>query len=57
MSYIYVVEDDENIREIETFALRNSGYTVLEFDCAKEFFKKLAERIPELVILDIMLPD
>lgn len=57
MSYIYVVEDDENIREIETFALRNSGYTVLEFDCAKEFFKKIAERIPELVILDIMLPD
>ena len=57
MSLIYVVEDDSNIREIESFALKNSGYSVVEFECAKDFYKKLAERVPNLIILDIMLPD
>ena len=33
MSCIYVVEDDKNIREIETFALTNTGYEVEGFDC------------------------
>ena len=57
MALIYVVEDDSNIREIESFALKNSGYTVVEFECAKDFYKKIAERIPKLILLDIMLPD
>lgn len=57
MSTIYVVEDDKNIREIETFALKNAGFTILDFDCAKDFYKKLAERTPNLILLDIMLPD
>ncbi|MDD6571361.1 MAG: response regulator transcription factor [Thermoflexaceae bacterium] len=57
MSLIYVVEDDSNIREIETFALKNSGYSVAEFECAKDFYKRVAERVPNLIILDIMLPD
>ena len=57
MALIYIVEDDENIREIETFALKNSGYTVNAFDCAKDFYNKIASKVPNLVILDIMLPD
>lgn len=57
MASIYVVEDDENIREIETFALKNSGYTVTAFECAKDFYSKIASKVPNLVILDIMLPD
>lgn len=57
MATIYIVEDDLNIREIETFALKNSGYTVVDFECAKDFYKKLDEKIPNLIILDIMLPD
>lgn len=57
MSVIYIVEDDKNIREIETFALKNSGFTILDFECAKDFYKKLAERVPNLILLDIMLPD
>ena len=57
MSWIYVVEDDINIREIETFALKNSGYNVADFECAKDFYKKLAEKVPSLIVLDIMLPD
>ncbi len=57
MATIYIVEDDKNIREIESFALKNSGYSVLDFECAKDFYDKLAEKIPALIILDVMLPD
>ena len=57
MSLIYIVEDDVNIREIETFALKNSGYNVFDFECAKDFNKKLDENMPDLILLDIMLPD
>ena len=54
---IYIVEDDLNIREIESIALKNSNYTVSAFDCAEAFFGQMAELLPDLVILDIMLPD
>ncbi len=57
MQTIYVVEDDKNIREIESFALKNSGYTIFDFECARDFYKKLSERKPDLILLDIMLPD
>ena len=55
--HIYIVEDDKNIREIEMFALKNSGYAVEEFENAKSFFSKTAEKVPDLVLIDIMLPD
>lgn len=54
---IYIVEDDRNIQEIELFALKNSGYQAAGFETAKEFYRALSERLPELVLLDIMLPD
>ena len=54
---IYIVEDDRNIQEIELFALKNSGYQAAGFETAKEFYKALSERLPELILLDIMLPD
>lgn len=57
MSLIYIVEDDTNIREIESYSLKNSGYSVEGFDSAKAFWKRVAERRPELILLDIMLPD
>lgn len=57
MDTIYIVEDDINIREIERYALKNSGYEVEEFENGGEFFKRLEHQIPGLVILDIMLPD
>ena len=57
MALIYAVEDDKNILEIEMFALRNSGYQVEGFECAHDFYKKLEEKQPDLVLLDIMLPD
>ncbi|MDR0220110.1 MAG: response regulator transcription factor [Lachnospiraceae bacterium] len=57
MPTIFIVEDDKNIREIETFALKNSGYEVCEFETAGEFFAALEKGSPDLIILDIMLPD
>ena len=57
MPTIYVVEDDKNIREIETFALTNVGYQVEDFECAKDFYARIAEKNPDLVLLDVMLPD
>lgn len=57
MANIYIVEDDSNIREIETIALRNTGHTTQSFDNAKSFYRKLEEKVPDLVLLDVMLPD
>lgn len=57
MALIYIVEDDESIREIESIALKNSNYIVSAFENAKEFYKKLDELVSDLILLDVMLPD
>lgn len=57
MALIYIVEDDNNISEIESFALKNSGFHVEEFPDAKAFFERLSVKMPNLVLLDVMLPD
>ena len=57
MALIYIVEDDQNIREIESFALKNSGYQVCDFSNAKDFYRAVKEIKPDAVLLDIMLPD
>ena len=56
MALIYVVEDDKNIQEIETFALANVGYEVKGFDSAMDFYEALNDTTPDLILLDIMLP-
>lgn len=57
MPVIYIVEDDENIREIESFSLKNSDYKVEEFGGAASFWHRINEKVPDLVLLDVMLPD
>ena len=57
MALIYIIEDDDSIREIEEFALMNAGHKVLGFTCAKDFYKKLEDVVPDLCLVDIMLPD
>jgi two-component system alkaline phosphatase synthesis response regulator PhoP len=57
MALIYIVEDDTNILEIEEIALKNSGYEEEGFVNAKDFFDRIAQKKPDLVLLDIMLPD
>ncbi|MGI6005402.1 MAG: response regulator transcription factor [Christensenellales bacterium] len=53
---IYIVEDDANIRQMESYALKNSGFDVMEFDDAPSFYAALERQLPALVVLDIMLP-
>lgn len=57
MAAIYIVEDDVNIREIERYALKNSGYEVEEFDCGADMFRRIEQKVPALLLLDIMLPN
>ncbi len=54
---IYCVEDDMNIRELVAYALKTSGYEAIGFENAAEFYKGLKEGNPDLILLDIMLPD
>lgn len=57
MALIYILEDDRNIREIEEIALKNADYEVVSLETAAEFGKRLKERVPDLLLLDLMLPD
>ncbi|MFA5524377.1 MAG: response regulator transcription factor [Tissierellales bacterium] len=54
---IYIVEDDKNIRELESYALESSGYEVKSFENSIAFYSACKEHLPDLVLLDIMLPE
>jgi len=56
MALIYIVEDDKNIQEIEEYALKSHGYEVRCFDGAESFDRGMEAVLPDLVLLDIMLP-
>lgn len=53
---IYIVEDDNNIQEIEEYALKSSGFEVKCFDNAISFQEEIKNELPDLILLDIMLP-
>jgi len=53
---IFVVEDDEDIREIVIYALNSAGFEASGFETGEEFLVAIEEELPSLVILDIMLP-
>lgn len=53
---IYSVEDDLNIQNVIKIALENSQFDIVTFSDAKEMFKELDRGIPNLLLLDIMLP-
>ena len=54
---IYIVEDDTAIKELESYALINSEFSVQGFERGKELFDALTIKIHALILLDIMLPD
>ncbi len=54
---IYLVEDDDNIRKLVSYALTKDGYEVCGCSCPHEFWDSIAKTLPELVLLDIMLPE
>lgn len=53
---IYCVEDDTGIRELMIYTLKASGFEARGFAEASEFWQALSEKLPELILLDIMLP-
>ena len=54
---IYCVEDDDSIRELMVYTLQASGFEACGFQDATAFWNMMKEKKPELVILDIMLPE
>lgn len=54
---IYIVEDDDSIRELVIYTLQTSGWEAAGFSCAEKFWEAIKMKMPQLVILDIMLPD
>lgn len=57
MPLIYCVDDDDGIRELITCVLRSGSYETEVFDCAAPFNEAVKKRVPDLILLDIMLPD
>ena len=53
---IWCVEDDASIRDIEVYALQSTGFEAKGFEDGQEFWNALQEEMPELVVLDVMLP-
>lgn len=56
MTKIFCVEDDEGIRELVVYALSQSGFEVTGFEDGSQLFDALEVTVPDLCILDIMLP-
>lgn len=52
---IYIVEDDESIRELICYTLISAGFEVISFINAKKFYKELEKQKPHIILLDIML--
>lgn len=53
---IYCVEDDNSIRELVLYALRMAGFEACGFGESESFWTALRDKLPELILLDIMLP-
>jgi len=54
---IYFVEDDYNIRKLVCYALGKEGYEIKGYSMPNEFWNEILKKIPELILLDIMLPE
>lgn len=54
---IYLLEDDDSIRKLVVYGLQSQGYEAKGFEVPSKFWKAVGEQTPELVLLDIMLPE
>ena len=54
---IYLVEDDDSIRKLVIYTLQSQSYEAMGFDSSKPFYAAMQQKLPELILLDIMLPD
>ena len=53
---IYLLEDDESIRKLVVYALRSQNYETEGFENQEQFREAMGKKLPELILLDIMLP-
>ena len=56
MKRVIVVDDDKEIREIVTFVLKRNGFEVAVASNGQQLQQLLAEKLPDLIILDVMMP-
>ena len=56
MPLVYIVEDDEDIRELSVYALQSGGFDCEGYESAADFLEALERKRPDLALLDIMLP-
>jgi two-component system alkaline phosphatase synthesis response regulator PhoP len=54
---IWCVDDDDSIRDIEVYTLQSTGFEAVGFEDGISMFKQLENMLPDLIVLDIMLPD
>lgn len=54
---IYLLEDDSGIRSFVTYALNNTGFEAVGFELPSDFWNAIKKELPELILLDIMLPE
>lgn len=54
---IYLVEDDQSIQKLVIYTLKSTGYDAIGFTYPSDFKKALKSQKPDLIILDIMLPE
>lgn len=57
MYMIYILEDDENIRKLIAYTLQSHGFECSCFERPSDFWKSIENYIPDLILLDIMLPE
>jgi two-component system alkaline phosphatase synthesis response regulator PhoP len=53
---IYICEDDDALRELVAYAVKSEGYTLKAFDAAEKLLEECSRCVPDLMVLDIMLP-
>ena len=56
IKYILVVDDDKEVREIISFALKHDGFEVMVASNGQQLLQLLTQRLPDLIILDVMMP-
>jgi len=54
---IYFIEDDPNIRELVVYTLNTTGENAVGFEKPSDFWTALNEKLPKLILLDVMLPE
>lgn len=57
MKTVFCIEDESNIRELIEYTFKSVGFEVVGFENGHSFFEKLCTKTPDIVLIDLMLPD